>query len=186
MKVFVSVILALSILCGCSAKDHSMEQVTALRKKILEAEGCAFQATITADYGSAIHTFAVSCSADNAGTLRFTATEPDTISGITGYISDDDASITFDDKVLAFQMLVDGQISPICAPWLFLKGLRGGYISGCSMDDKGLCIYIDDSFRENPLQLEVYTDMNTIPCHVDFMWQNRRIISLDVQDFVIL
>lgn len=186
MKFFVTVILTLSILCGCSVRDQSMEQATALRKEILEAEGCTFQATITADYGSAIHTFAVSCSADTTGTLSFTVTEPGTISGITGYISDDDASITFDDKILAFQMLADGQISPICAPWLFLKGLRGGYISGCSVDDAGLCVYIDDSFREYPLQLEVYTDVNTIPYHVDFIWQNCRILSLDIHDFVIL
>ena len=186
MKFFVTVILALSILCGCSVKDQSMEQATALRKEILDAEGCAFEATITADYGSAIHTFTVSCSADTAGTLSFTVTEPDTISGITGYISDDDASITFDDKVLAFQMLADGQISPISTPWLFLKALRGGYISGCSANDAGLCIYIDDSFREYSLQLEVYTDTNTVPYHADFIWQNRRILSLDIQDFAIL
>lgn len=186
MKVFITVILVFSMLCGCNVQDHSMELATALRKELLDAEGCIFQATITADYGNAIHTFTVSCSADAAGTLSFTATEPDTISGITGYISDDDASITFDDKVLAFQMLADGQISPISTPWLFLKALRGGYISGCSRNDAGLCIYIDDSFREYPLQLEVYTDVNMNPYHVDFVWQNRRILSLDIQDFAIL
>lgn len=186
MKFFVTVILVFSMLCGCTAKDNPLEQTTALREELLEAEGCTFQATITADYESAIHTFAVSCSVDTVGTLNFTVTEPDTISGITGYISDDDASITFDDKVLAFQMLADGQISPISTPWLFLKALRGGYISGCSANNAGLCIYIDDSFREYPLQIEVYADVNTIPYHVDFIWQNRRILSLDIQDFVIL
>lgn len=185
MRVFAAVILVLSMFCGCTAKDDALKQATDLRTELLTFEKCCFQAAITADYGDNIHTFQMDCTVDAEGCLSFTVTDPQTISGITGHIAEDEAALTFDDKVLAFPMLADGQISPISSPWLFLNSLRGGYLSGVSEESEGLCIYIDDSFHEYPLQLEVYTDQDVVPTHAEFIWQNSRIISLDIRNFLI-
>ena len=185
MKTIVAVLIILSTFCGCGTKHQPLEQAANFRKKLISAEHCSFQTTITADYGEILHSFQLDCSLDDSGNLIFCVLEPDTISGISGYISKDNAALTFDDKVLAFPMLADGQISPVCSPWLFINALRSGYISGCSQEEAGLCVYIDDSFSDHPLSLEIYTDANCFPVHADFIWQNRRILSLDIENFII-
>lgn len=186
MKFFAVLVLVLCTLCGCRAKDNALEQATDLRKNLLAADGCSFQASITADYEDNVHTFQMTCSIDSNGKLNFIVNAPETISGISGWISHDGANLTFEDKVLAFPMLADGQISPVYSPWLFMNSMRGGYLSGCSEESDGLCIYIDDSFCDHPLKVEVNTDHDAIPTHVELIWQNRRILSLDIQNFVIL
>ena len=185
MKFFAVLILILSTFCGCSANNSALEKVTALRKQLLVSDGCSFQATISADYEDKVHTFQMDCSTDSNGRLDFTVTAPKTISGISGYISHDGANLTFDETILAFPMLADGQISPVYSPWLFINSLRGGYLSGCSKDLNELCIYIDDSFCEHPLRVEIIADHDAIPTHVEFIWQKRRILSLAIQNFVI-
>ena len=186
MKIFAPLLLILSMLSGCSKGSSGLEQATTLRANLLSAAGCSFIAEITADYGDVIHSFQMLCDVNSTGRLDFTVTEPETISGITGYISEDGANLTFEETVLAFPMLADGEISPVCAPWLFMNTLRGGYISGCSDEPDGLCIYLDDSFCDYPLKLEVLTDQNSVPTYAEFIWQNRRILSLNIQSFVIM
>jgi len=183
MRIVSAVILIVCLLSGCRAADDQLNQAMALRKRILEAECCSFQSIITADYGDELYTFQMECIMDKEGRLLFTVTDPESISGITGHISQNDAALTFDDTVLAVPMLADGQLAPVSSPWIFINTLRSGYLTACSTDDDGLCIYIDDSYEDNPLHLEIYTDSNTIPIHADIIWQERRILSLDIRDF---
>lgn len=185
MKVFIAALLIISTFCGCSTKDDAWNQALNLRKKLLSATACSFSTEISADYGDIIHTFQMDCSVDGLGNLDFSVTAPESIAGICGSITQDGASLTFEDKALAFPMQADDQISPVCSPWLFMNALRGGYLSGCAEDDTGLCLYIDDSFRDYPLRFEVYADSDTIPTHVDFVWENNRILSLNIKNFVI-
>lgn len=184
MKI-AAVILVVCLLCGCGAGDEQLEQAMDLRKKLLESQICSFTAVITADYGDAVYTFQMECNTDKEGTLHFTVTDPETIAGITGSISQDRAALTFDDKVLAFPMLADGELTPVCAPWIFMNTLRSGYINGCCEEKSGICIYIDDSFKEKPLHLMIYTDQNSIPVAAEIIWQERRILTLDIRDFTI-
>ena len=186
MKIFAPLLLILGILSGCVGRNPELEQAADLRTKLLASNGCSFEGEIVADYGDILHTFQMSCEVDNTGRLDFTVTAPETISGITGYISQEGANLTFKEKVLAFPMLADGEISPVCAPWLFINSLRGGYISGCSKDADGLHIYLDDSFFDNPIKIEVKIDQNSVPTHCEFIWQNRRILSLKINNFDIL
>ena len=185
MKITAAVVLIACLLSGCQAKDHSLEEAMELRTQILNAEKCSFQAVVTADYGDDLYTFQMECEADSSGSLNFTVSDPETISGITGSISSENAALTFDDKILAFPMLADGQLTPVSAPWLFLNSVRSGYLSGCGKTDNGICIYIDDSFSEKPIRLEIYTDENTVPMQADIIWQNRRVLSLSIRNFII-
>ena len=181
----MSALLVMSMLCGCSTKDNTLVQALALRKELLSASKCSFQTEITADYGDIIHTFQADCVVDETGNLVFTVTLPESIAGISGRITQEDASLIFGDKAIAFPMLADGQISPVCSPWLFIKALRGGYFSGCGKENTGFCLYIDDSFQDHPLRFEVYTDLDMVPASVDLFWINSRILSLKIQNFVI-
>ena len=185
MKLAVTVLLIVCILCGCKPGDDFLDQTIDMRKTILDAECCTFQAVITADYGDVLYTFQMECTGDSTGALQFTVTDPETISGITGTISRERTALTFDDKVLASPILADNQLSPVSGPWIFLNTLRSGYLTGCSREDDGFCIYIDDSFEEYPLHLEIATDLQMHPVSAQIIWQDRRILSMDIRDFTV-
>ena len=186
MKLTICVVLAAFLLSGCNRTQQELSQAMDLRKNILEAQGCSFDATITADYEDIFYTFQMSCRADNAGTVYFTVTDPDTIAGISGSISEDSSVLSFDNKILAFPILADGELTPVSAPWIFLSTLKGGYLRGYSKTDNGLCLFIDDSFKEDPLHLEIETDSETTPISAQILWQDRRILSLQIENFIIL
>lgn len=160
-----------------------MDRAMDMRKQLLSSEKCSFHAVITADYGDEQYAFQMDCSATGDGCLSFTVTDPETICGITGTISDDGAALTFDDQVLAFPMLADGQVTPVSAPWLFLNTLKSGYLTGCSKEENGLLLYIDDSYEEHPLRLQIRIDESNAPVYAEIFWQERRVLALEIQNF---
>ena len=185
MKLAAVMIVFVCILSGCTKEDHLLDQATNLRKAIIAADSCSFHAVITADYGDELYTFQMDCTVDSSNNLSFTVMDPDTISGICGNISQDGAALTFEEMVLAFPVLADGQISPVSAPWVFINTLKGGYLTGCSREENGTCIYIDDSFEENPLHLQIYTDAMMTPTYAEIIWEGQRILSVEIRDFII-
>ena len=155
------------------------------REKMLSSNGCSFSTTVTADYGEQIYTFSMDCVCDKEGNLTFSVTKPESIAGITGKVSSEGGSLTFDDKILAFQTIADGQITPVTAPWLFMKTIRSGYLNGCSIQEDGIEITIDDSYREDALRLLVSVK-NDVPSSAEIFWKGRRVMSLIVENFAYL
>ncbi len=56
MKRIIAAVCLLVLLAGCSGKHEEMDRAMALRSKLL-AQGAAFDAEITADYGKELYTF---------------------------------------------------------------------------------------------------------------------------------
>lgn len=183
MKRIFAVVLLAVFLTGCSGTDALLERGMALREK-MQQSGCSFTAKVTADYGDKVYTFAMQCTANEEGTVAFTVTEPESISGITGSVSGTGGKLTFDDTVLAFELLADGEVSPVSAPWLLIKTLRGGYLSSCKMDGENLCLTIDDSYEEDALQLDIRLTSDDLPESAEILWQGRRVLSIAVESFV--
>lgn len=183
MKRILSVLLLFFVLSGCSEKNGDLRRAMALRERLLASSGCKFDAVITADYGDSVYTFKMNCQTDRDGNLTFTVVDPETISGITGTISQQGGHLTFDGKALAFEMLADDQVTPVTAPWLFVRTLRGGYLAACGTDGENLRIRIDDSYEENALHLDVWLDGQDVPIRSEILWKGQRILSLDVRNF---
>jgi hypothetical protein len=80
------------------------------------------------------------CEADSQGSVSFRVVSPESISGITGSVDRDQGKLTFDDKALAFDLLADGQLSPVSAPWVMIHTLRGGYLSSCAESGDGMLL----------------------------------------------
>lgn len=186
MKRTLALVLLVLFLAGCSSRNSQMDRALALRERLLESEGCSFDTVITADYGEDIYTFKMHCKADATGKLTFQVLEPASISGITGTVSEDAGKLTFDDQALAFATLADGQITPVCAPWVFIHTLRSGYLNACAQWEDGLQLLIDDSYQEDALQLDIKTDGADLPVYGEILWQGRRVLSLSVSDFTFL
>ena len=61
MAVFVSVMV---LLTGCANSDAPIDKAIKLRNEIENSNGCAFVATVTADYGEAVYVFSMDCVAE--------------------------------------------------------------------------------------------------------------------------
>lgn len=185
MRLVSVLLLCCFLTTGCKSDDPLLRSVMDLRKAVLEVEHSSFTAVITADYGNEIYTFQMDCEADSEGSVSFIVTDPETITGITGHVSKERAALTYDDRVLAFPKLADDQLAPVIGPWIFFNTLRSGYISGCGREEDGICIYMDDSYEENMLQLQIYTDESVVPIRAEIFYKDRRILSMDIRNFTL-
>ena len=186
MKRIIAIVISMILLVGCSGEKNEVSKAIDLRNKLLKSNGCKFDASVSADYGDKIYSFKMNCEADNKGTLNFIVNNPDTIAGISGSISEEGGKLTFDNEILAFEMLADGCVSPVTAPWLMLYSIRGGYIRGCGYDNDRLYIQIDDSYAENGIRLELWTDENGLPAFCELYWQQKKVVSIVVENFIFL
>lgn len=181
MLLILSVLLA-----GCTPEDTALKQGMAFRSRLLEADGCAFTAQVTADYGDELYVFSVECQGDSSGNIQFQLTQPQTLSGIAGTISDTGGRITFADTALTFPLLTDDQLSPASAPWIFLKTLRSGYLTSACLEEEMLRLSMDDSYAEDALHLDIWLNDAKAPVRADILYDERRILSVDVDDFTLL
>ena len=151
----------------------------------LQSTPCRFRATVSADYGEMIQTFVMDCETDKQGNVEFLVAAPESISGITGRLTAESGFLTFDGEVLAFELLADGQLSPVSAPWVLVSTLRGGYLRSAADTEQGLHLTIDDSFADEPLQVDIWLE-GDVPAGAEILWQGRRILTLRVENFAFL
>jgi len=182
LKRLLAMLILSITLCGCSMENNGLQRGMQLREEMLK-NSCSFVAEITADYGDQSYTFSVGCTADTAGDLAFIVVSPESIGGIAGKITSDSGYLTFDEAVLAFPLLADGEVSPVSAPWLLIKTLRSGYLASAGMDGEYLLLTVHDSYEEDALHLDIWLDDQNMPIHADILWQGRRVLSIAVKDF---
>lgn len=172
------------MLTGCAQQDALLDRAMTLRAQMI-ANAVSFDAEITADYGDVTYTFSMNCQVDTTGSMTFTVAEPDTLAGITGTISATGGKLTFDDTALAFEMMADGQLTPVIGPWVLIKTLRSGYLTSCGMDADSLRLAIDDSYEEDALHLDIWLDGEDKPKNADIYWEGRRLLSVTVSNFTL-
>lgn len=161
-----------------------LDRAMTLRAAMIAAP-VSFDANITADYGEKSYTFSMKCTCDTKGDLKFEVTEPQSIHGITGIISGNGGKLTFDDTALAFELMADDQLSPVSAPWVLMKTLRGGYLTSCTQEGDYLRVAIDDSYEEDALHLDIWLDSDDHPKQAEIFWKGRRLLTVSVENFVI-
>ena len=180
MKRILAAGLVMLLLTGCN--QQTVQEPMKLRTKLYE-KACSFRAVVDADYGEVIYQFAMDCQADTAGNLKFQVVTPESISGITGTISEEKGNLTFDEKILAFPVISEGQVTPVTAPWHLLHTLRSGYIAGCGQDENYTRVMLDDSFSENPLHLDCWLDQDENPVRGEILYKGRRILTVHIEKF---
>lgn len=186
MKRIFGICLVLIILSGCNRSNDALNDALQLRSELLAATECSFDAEITADYGDIIYTFFLKCKTLENGELNFTVVEPETISGITGSIAQEGGKIIFDDKTLFFEEIAQGEVTPVCAPWLMLKTLKSGYIKGAGKTEKGVLLQLNDSYCEKSLHMNMNLDKNHMPYFAEIFYDGRRIMAIKIEDFIIM
>jgi len=180
-----AVCILLLFLTGCSEPEEINAGVE-LRSRLLRSSECTFSLRVTADSGEQMQTFVLDCSADSKGTVSFTVVEPESISGITGKLSSDGGVLTFDRTALEFGLLAEEQLSPVSAPWILLNALRSGNITSACREEAGIRLSVSDGYEEDALILDIWLDKGNLPVRGDVLQEGRRILSLDVRNFVIM
>ena len=170
------------LLAGCGGTKDAQNDLLEMRRELC-AKQCAFLAEIHADFGEITYDFKLDCQFDTDGSMIFAIVSPDTISGITGKIDSAGGALTFEDKAVAFEFLADGQVSPVCAPWLVMKGLRSGFLASWAAEDGGTMLSVDDSFEGNSVNFRVFVTRDLHPLSAEILWEGRCILSIAVENF---
>jgi len=179
-------VLAVLLLGGCAKGEEGLESALAFRDKLLQASECTFDCVITADYGDEIHVFSLRASVDPLGDLSFEVIEPEVISGISGVVGDSATGLTFDDKVLAFPLLADGQLAPVGAPWVLMKALRSGYISFVGKEGEHWRSTVLDSYEDDAMVVDVWFDEDWCPVQGEILFKEVKILTLTLENFQML
>ena len=186
MKRIICLLLVVMFLTGCSKENSAMEQAIGFRNSLLQATSVSFDAAITADFGNVLHSFRMNCQWDSSNEMRFIVLGPDTISGIAGTISQDSGKITFDDQALFFEIIADGVITPVSAPWVVMSAMKSGYIKGAGVQNNGYIIQLDDSYNENALRVNLEMNSDFVPEFAEIFYDGRRVVSTYFENFTIL
>ena len=181
-KLCVAVLTAL-LLSGCGRQGADLDRAMGLRADLLGCSQCTFDVIVTADYGDELHTFGMSCVGSGAGDLSFTVTAPETIAGITGKFQGKKGMLTFDEFALEFPRLTDDQITPVSGPWILLRTLMGGYLTSCGPDGENLMVTINDSYEDDALTLDVWLNGENVPIRGEILYDGRRIVTMDIENF---
>ena len=176
-------LVCLLLLNGCSSTDE-LDRGMALRAKLLSSNGYSFTTEVNADFGERSYAFGMDCKVDSAGTVNFSVTAPEAISGITGKLNGQGGALTFDDTALAFELLANGRFSPVSAPWLLVHTLHEGYMVSSAKLDTGVMLSIDDSYRDDALTLNIYLDDNDLPTGAEVFCEGEKILSMIVRNFI--
>ncbi len=183
MKRWVSILMVIFLLTGCSGEAEP-DGLLQLRQQLQTAQ-CSFSAVVTADYGDKTYSFSMDCESDGKGNLSFTVTEPESIAGISGKIEKGEGALVFDDVALAFELLTDDQLSPISAPWILIKTLRSGFLRSSGQDGAFIRATLMDSYEADALMVDVWLEDDRKPVQAEILWKDRRILTIEVKDFVI-
>lgn len=185
MKTWVISLLLMIILTGCDASPE-VERGMALRSSLLQSRSSQMTVRITADYEEKRNHFAMDCVYDQQGNMTFSVLEPDTICGISGKVETGKGTLTFDDAVLFFELMSEEKISPICAPWILMKTLRSGYLKSACEEDGLYRLTIDNSYEDDSLTLDIWLNDSNQPVYSEILAEGRRILSMEIANFVIM
>ena len=185
MKRLAAALITVALLTGCGSSKQTLDEAMQLRAKMIASQGCAFDAVVTADYGQETQSFKVSCQTNAQGDLQFAISEPESLAEISGKVTGQGGALTFDDKVLAFGLLAEGQVTPVSAPWLLVRSLLGGNVKSCTQEDGMLRLSVEDGYQDDALQMEIWLE-NLQPKFAEVLWQGRRILTLEIENFRIL
>ena len=58
-KCWLFILFPLFLLSACSADNGQIGGALAMRQRLLNANGCSFTATVTADYGDKVYSFSM-------------------------------------------------------------------------------------------------------------------------------
>jgi len=177
-----AVLMLLSLLLSsCGAGETVLRDALTFRERLLEADGCAFLATVSAEVQERGYIFSLQtrCMEETASA---TVLAPDSIAGISATITALDASVCFDGVAVEFGTMDDVMTSPLYLPWLLNVCWRSGYIDCAGMDgDRYRVTYLWGTGEEE-LILETWF-LDELPVRAEVYRKDHLLLSADLEGF---
>ena len=182
-RICVPMMTLCLLLCSCGTEEMNREDVQSCYQHM---ERCTMEAVVRCEQDGMEWEAELHCEYIPEGASTVEVLSPETIAGITGTIAGQEGKLTFGDTALAFELLAEGRLSPVSAPWVLIHTLHQGYLTACSETDSGLVLSINDRYEENALNLSVYLGDDDLPTGAEIFWEGSRILSLTVANFSFL
>ena len=64
--------------------------------------------------------------------------------------------------------------------------MRSGYLTSAGMEGDLLRLTIDDSYEEDALTLDIWLNEQDIPIRAEILYDGRRILTLEIENFQIM
>lgn len=186
MKRFLCVVVLICFVfssCSQNSSDQSMQDAIDFRTSLMAAEGCTFQAQVSADYGERVYEFTLGCEFVPEGEARLTVLSPDMISGVSAVIGPDGTNIEFDGAVLDFGTMANGRVAPMALPWLLGRAWCSEYIRSAGRDGDQILITCLMGYGEDEVVIETWLSDDRVPVRCDISYDGQRCIAASISDF---
>lgn len=183
MKRLIALFVFVVILCGCSENDARLSAVDQLRHMISQGSGVSFDAQVTAYYPDGEFTFSLRCDCEIPEKMDFRVIAPLSIKDIGGSIDLSGGSIKFDEVVLGFPLVSQYSLSPVCAPWMFIRALTDGYVRSSIRDDGGVFMVLVHALEGEEFRFDIKMSDKEIPESCEIYFDGQRILTLLISEF---
>lgn len=144
-KTAVPMILLCLLLSACGGTQTRMQEALQFRTDLLAAQGCSFEAELTAQGETEVFECTLRCSLSPDGTARAEVLAPEEIAGVTATITNHGMQIDYDGVRVDCGQL-NGSVSPIGMPSLLYAAWTGGYIATAGSEEQRMMArYLMDS-----------------------------------------
>ena len=182
MKRGLLCLITALLLSGCSGTPDGEGSFEAFRAQLQDAGQVSFSVEVTADYIDSVERFLLDCTRDPSGLIRFCVAEPEEIRDITGTVSGETGSLSFEDKVLAFPLMIRERISPVSGPWMLLHGLQEGHLTSWVQEGELLHVTLETDLNGTTVTMDVWLRGDAVEAG-EIAWQGIRQMTLQFRDF---
>ena len=183
ITAIISVLCLLLALGGCGGGTDAMQQALDLRTAILDAGGCTFAASVTANLGDTVCQFGLDCQFSPQTGTRLTVKEPEEIAGLTADVAADGVTVSFDGALLVFGPLAAGLVSALTGPSLAAGAWTQEYIRDAGLEDGAVRFTCLTGFDEAELQIDTWLDERGLPCRCEISSSGTLILACQITDF---
>lgn len=180
---FAVPMLLLLLLCACGAEHSGAQQPVDLRTSLNAAGGCSYTLDLRASFGEYYRDFSLACRGTGEET-SFSILSPEAAKGITARVSGEDATVGYEDVVLAVEDFKTRQLSPMAAPYLLNYALTKGYIASTGMDGELLQVNYTLGYGSRTMPVRVYF-AEGIPVSAEISDGESTLIACEIKDFQI-
>lgn len=180
--VWVCLLGVCLLLSGCGGEKNVLSPAIEFRAALVQADGCEFQAEITADFGESVEKFSLFCEAASDGATELTVTEPKTLAGITATVDAQTGTVTYDGMAMEFGLLANGNVIPAAMPSIVVRCWTSEYIASAGSEEELYRVTYQKDYAEKMLTVNTWYK-NGIPISADVCYNETRILNMTITDF---
>ena len=180
-KILSAVLMTtLCLLCACAGRGSDPVQTPLdFRAALLANDGCAFELEAVAETDGLCWPLTLACALDAEGCGTVTVLAPESIAGITARLTEDGATLTYDDLALGLGLLSGTEQTPAAAPGLLARAWSKFWIASAGAEGEGLRAV----FEEGGLRADTWFDGAGLPLRAVLSLDGKAYFTAEIRNF---